>query len=114
MRKQQKEKIELLKDDLFHFLKLHWKTLSASISKTFYKDDDEFHFVMDFAVVGNLNKDDVDRDFTNVVVEEQLTNDFAEYDISYLQNIKFNDDARIAKYGEYYTVIRIVIKNITK
>ena len=114
MTKKEKKEIVNLKDDLFYFLKLHWKALSASSSDTIFNDDDVFWFVMDFAVVGNLNKDDIDKDIVDVVVRNQLTNDFAEYDIHYLQNIKFSDDALIKKYGEYYTVIRIVVKNRTK
>ena len=112
---QNKRKIDEFKRNLFNALNKHWETIHSEYGKTFYrKDTDEFGFEMNFTVIGKLNEEDVDRDITNVLVNNYLTNDFAEYVISNVQNCKFKDEDLELKYGEYYTVIKIIIRNITK
>ena len=110
-----KNDINELKRNLFNALSKYWETISSDYGKTFYrKDTDEFGFKMNFTVIGKLNEEDVDRDFTKVVVNNYLTNDFAEYVISNVQTFKFKNEDLELKYGEYYTVIKIIIRNITK
>ena len=110
-----KNDINELKRNLFNALSKYWETISSDYGKTFYrKDTDEFGFAMKFTVIGKLNEEDVDRDITNVIVNNYLTNDFAEYVISYCQNCKFKNEDLELKYGKYYTEISILIKNRTK
>lgn len=110
-----KKIINDLKKNLYNKLRKHWETIESDCGKTFIKKDtNEFGFFMKFIVIGQLNKDDVDKDITDVVVSNNLTNDFAEYEIKTCQNYKFNNTDLELKYGKYYTLIKIIIRNITK
>lgn len=112
MNKIRKNGIHELKRNIFNTLKHYYYTFDADFGRTFFnKKTNSFGVSMTFIVSGCLNKENAEREISKVIKDNNLDNEWSELSVKSCCKFRFNNEDLELKYGEYYTVMKIVLKS---
>lgn len=112
MNKIRKNDINEFKLKLFNALKHYYYTFDADLGRTcFIKKTDSFGFSMKFTVSGCLNKSDAEKELSKVVADNNLCNEWSDVSVKSCCKFRFKNKNLELKYGDYYTVMKIVVKS---
>lgn len=104
-------KIVEYKRRLHNALLYHWNTFDSYTNPVcFDEETNKFTFCLHYTLIGEYDKDRIDLDICNVLVENHLTNNDASYFLNFKKD-KFRNASEKEKYGsEYYTSLELTIE----